>query len=89
MRTNRPKKEGCSAGFMIRPLSVRGCGGNGDGKRNYRARHLLLTREKKTGMCGSREEFLESGGPGEKPAGYYLTSYRIQTENGFLSLIGK
>lgn len=23
---------------------------------NYRARHLLLTREKKTGMCGSREE---------------------------------
>ena len=26
---------------------------------NYRARHLLLTREKKTGMCGSREEFLK------------------------------
>ena len=51
---------------------------------NYRARHLLLTREKKTGMCGSREEFLKAAARGEKPAGYYLTAYRIQTENGFL-----
>ena len=31
-----------------------------------------------------REEFLKAAARGEKPAGYYLTAYRIQTENGFL-----
>lgn len=51
---------------------------------NYRARHLLLTREKKEGMCGSREEFLKAADRGEKPAGYYLTAYRIRTKDGYL-----
>lgn len=52
---------------------------------DYRARHLLLTRQKKAGMCASREAFRESVSRGEKPAGYYLTAYRIKTENGYLT----
>ena len=51
---------------------------------DYRARHLLLTRQKKEGMCSSRDEFLESIRKGQKPAGYYLTAYRIKTEGGYL-----
>lgn len=51
---------------------------------DFRARHLLLTREKKENMCPSREAFRESVSRGEKPAGYYLTAYRIKTENGYL-----
>lgn len=50
----------------------------------FRARHLLLTREKKENMCISREAFGESVSRGEKPAGYYLTAYRIKTEKGYL-----
>ena len=51
---------------------------------HYRARHLLLTREKKRGMCASGKEFYERVKKGEKPSGYYLCSYRIATENGLL-----
>lgn len=51
----------------------------------FRARHLLFTREKKEGMCASREEFLECVLRGEKPAGYYLTAYRIKTQDGYLA----
>lgn len=51
---------------------------------HYRARHLLLTREKKRGMCASEKEFYERVKKGEKPSGYYLCSYRIATENGLL-----
>ena len=51
---------------------------------NYRARHLLLTREKKQGMCADREEFLSCIAAGGKPAGYYLCAYRVKTEKGYL-----
>ncbi len=51
---------------------------------DYRARHLLLTRERKENMCASGEEFRESLARGEKPAGYYLTAYRIKTREGYL-----
>lgn len=50
----------------------------------YRARHLLLTRQQKEGMCASKEEFREAVGRGEKPAGYYLCAYRIQTSGGYM-----
>ncbi|MDO4284691.1 MAG: glycosyl hydrolase [Eubacteriales bacterium] len=50
----------------------------------FRAKHLLLTREKKEGMCASREEFWASVARGEKPAGYYLCHYRIKTRDGYL-----
>ncbi len=51
---------------------------------DYRARHLLLTRERKENMCASREAFRESIARGEKPAGYYLAAYRVQTRDGYL-----
>lgn len=51
---------------------------------DYRARHLLMTRQRKENMCASREEFRESIARGEKPAGYYLTAYRIKTREGYL-----
>lgn len=47
---------------------------------NYRARHLLLTREKKTGMCGSREEFLKAAARGGKACG--LLSDRLPDTDG-------
>lgn len=50
----------------------------------YRSRHLLLSRERKEDMCPDRETFLACAARGEKPAGYYLTAYRIKTENGYL-----
>ena len=50
----------------------------------FRARHLLLTREKKEEMCCSKEEFMRRILQGEKPAGYYLTAYRIKTGKGCL-----
>ena len=56
---------------------------------DYRARHLLLTRERKENMCASREEFRESVARGEKPAGYYLTAYRIKTREGYLQSYGR
>lgn len=51
---------------------------------DFRARHLLLTRQAKEGMCSSKEAFSESISRGEKPAGYYLTAYRIKTKQGCL-----
>ena len=51
---------------------------------NFRSRHLLFTRERKEGMSGSWKEFQEEVKAGKKPAGYYLTAYRIRTENGYL-----
>lgn len=51
---------------------------------DFRARHLLLTRERKPDLCASREEFQSRILEGEKPAGYYLTAYRIKTEGGYL-----
>lgn len=51
---------------------------------DYRARHLLLTRERKENMCASREAFRESVARGEKPAGYFLAAYRVKTERGYL-----
>lgn len=50
----------------------------------YRARYVLWTRERKVNMSESREAFYESVARGEKPSGYYLTAYRIKTENGYL-----
>ncbi len=50
----------------------------------FRARHLLLTREMKAGMCDSYEDFCRRVEAGEKPAGYYVTAYRILTKDGFL-----
>jgi len=50
----------------------------------YRARHLLLSRERKEDMCPDREMFLACVERGEKPAGYYLTAYRVKTKNGYL-----
>lgn len=50
----------------------------------FRARHLLLTRERKKGMCESREAYEACLACGEKPAGYYLTAYRILTKNGYM-----
>ncbi len=52
---------------------------------NYRARYLLLTRERKEGMSQSKEAFEEAVKRGEKPAGYYMAAYRIQTDHGYLS----
>lgn len=50
----------------------------------YRARHLLLTGEKKPDLCVSKEDFDRRVEAGEKPAGYYLTAYRIKTRDGYL-----
>lgn len=52
---------------------------------DYRARHLLLTRDRKEDMCSSLQEFCRLVEKGEKPAGYYLTAYRIKLEQGCLS----
>lgn len=51
---------------------------------NYRARYLLLTRERKNGMCASGEEFRKKAVAGEKSRGYYLCAYRIKLEDGYL-----
>ncbi|HHX61319.1 MAG TPA: hypothetical protein GX707_11510, partial [Epulopiscium sp.] len=51
---------------------------------NYRARHLLLTRKEQAHMCKNREEFLKLIAKGEKPGGYYLTSYTINLKDGYL-----
>ena len=51
---------------------------------HYRARYMLLTRERKEGMMPSGEAFNEAVTRGEKPAGYYVTSYRIRTDHGYL-----
>lgn len=51
---------------------------------SFRARHLLLTRERKENMCSSYEEFQKCIAAGGKPAGYYLTSYRIKIRDGRL-----
>lgn len=53
-------------------------------KLEFRARHLLLTRERKTDMCESIEEFERKVVEGGKPAGYFLTAYRIKTVDGCL-----
>ncbi len=50
----------------------------------YRARHLLLSREKKEGMAPDKKTFMERVAQGEKPAGYYLCAYRIKTKDGYL-----
>ncbi len=51
----------------------------------FRSRHLVLTRNKKTAMCKDREEFLYQIQSGKKPAGYYVTAYQVVLENGYLS----
>lgn len=50
----------------------------------FRARCLLLTEKEQTGFCSSREEFEEKSKAGEKPAGYYLATYEILLEHGYL-----
>ncbi len=56
---------------------------------HYRVRHLLLTRERKEGMCASREDFCAAVDRGEKPAGYYLTAYRVKLQDGRLAAYGR
>lgn len=51
---------------------------------DYRARYLLLTRERKENMCASREEFQREAANGKKPAGYYVCAYRVLIQEGFL-----
>lgn len=50
----------------------------------FRARCLLLTQERQENFCSCRREFDQRIAAGEKPAGYYLTSYEIILENGYL-----
>lgn len=52
---------------------------------NYRARHLLLTREKRTDFEVDREAFRKRVEAGEKPSGYYLAAYEVTLKNGFLA----
>ncbi len=56
---------------------------------HYRVRHLLLTRERKEGMCSCREDFCAAVDRGEKPAGYYLTAYRVKLQDGRLAAYGQ
>ena len=51
----------------------------------YRARYMLLSRDIKPEMCQSKEVFDEEIKKGEKPIGYYITSYQVVLEDGYLS----
>lgn len=53
----------------------------------FRGRYLLLTERKRLlseGYYESREAFEEAIDKGEKPAGYYVTTYGLVFENGYL-----
>lgn len=52
---------------------------------HFRARTLLLTRGERAGYAASREEFDRRVENGEKPAGYYLASYRVGLKDGRLA----
>lgn len=51
---------------------------------HFRARHLLLTREKRNDFEDNVRKFEEKIKAGEKPSGYYLASYRVELVNGYL-----
>lgn len=51
----------------------------------FRQRFMLLSRKVQEDLCKTREEYEESIDRGEKPKGYYLTSYRVKlSEDGYL-----
>ncbi len=50
----------------------------------FRARCLVLTQRPQENFCSCRDEFEQRIAAGEKPAGYYLASYEIILENGYL-----
>ena len=51
----------------------------------YRQRFLLLSRKLQTELAGSREEYESAIDRGEKPKGYYVTSYWVKlSKDGYL-----
>lgn len=50
----------------------------------WRARCMLLTAKPQEGYCESREAFEQAVREGQKPRGYYVTSYEICLEDGYL-----
>lgn len=59
-----------------------GAAGNGDGKLELPGPGICWLTRRKDRYVRQQEEFLAAARG--KACGYYLTSYRIQTENGFL-----
>ena len=51
----------------------------------YRARHLLFTQESMPELCKDKAAFDAAYAKGEKPLGYYLASYKVNLENGYLA----
>ena len=52
----------------------------------FRARHMLLSVDSaKEGFLDSKEAFLAAFAAGEKPRGYYLTSWDVALKDGFLA----
>ena len=51
----------------------------------YRKRSLVFSSDIPEGICADREEFFRKIDEGEKPAGYYLASYRIVLKEGRLA----
>jgi len=50
----------------------------------YRARHLLLTNKIEPELCESKTDYDTAYASNKKPKGYYLASYKIVLENGYL-----
>lgn len=51
-----------------------------------RSRWLVLTRTLRSeGYCNTQEEFVNKWSQGEKPCGYYVTSYRVRLEDNCLA----